>query len=1463
MEQLTPSQKKRLNEKMDSMTTFDSSYDFIELNRTFHEISRESSQNDDVDISQAFPGESLNWSNLIKEYRIIILSEAGSGKTAEIRNVSCQLREQGKPAFFLRLEHIPTDFEDAFEVGTYEAFDEWLASAEEGWLFLDSVDEARLRHPGDFERAVLNLSRQISKAIDRTHIFITSRMPAWRPKTDLDLCNAKLPFAMVATSKPAPQTQDDGPDGSLYIVAEIQDRDKTVFIIVSLNDLSSDQIALFVKARGIKESNAFLDAVERADAKWFTSRPQDLEELTEFWKDNGRIGSRLEIIRNSINRRLAERDQGRADVYQLSADKAREGARLLAAATTLTHDPTIRVPDGLDNTKGIAVQSILSDWENKEQSTLLSRPIFDEAIYGTVRFHHRSVREYLTAEWFAELLKHETSRRNIESLFFRNQYGMDIVVPTLRPILPWLAIMDGKILERVRKIAPEIIFEGGDPARLPIEVRRQILREVCEQMADGVTGRSARSYEAVQRFANPDLTDEVRSLIGHYADNDGLTEYLLRMVWLGELADALPEAMKVALMPNAEKNARISAFNAVKAIGSQNDQEHVRQSFLTEASELNWEWLTVLLKDLPPTEQTLDWLLACLEKSETKVRFAVNHLTDAVTKFVAAADIELLSLLATGLNSLLDCPPIIAQYCEVSEKFQWLIMPACKAVERLILIRHPASFDPDTLAILRKCSVMRGHVSNDLPEVKTEFSKLVPAWPELNRALFWFEVQKSREALDKKNGERLTDFWAAGAWRALWKFEISDFDYVVDEIFSQTFLDDRLVALSLAFHLYKQANQPQSLLVSLEKLVEDNNELKERLGNYLTLPAQSQELLKMEQEQVEWEKQDEVNRKKQERYHADRKKYFNDNLDKARAELRDKPGTITEPLWYLFKQTREKSISLTKWTDYNWKTLIPEFGEDVAHFYRDAVVSFWRCHEPKLRSEGAPFNQTPWTVIIGLTGLEIEANETNEWPKNLSDAEVELACKYASFEINGFPAWFPKLFEMYPKIVCDFLMQEIRYELSIENPDKDTYYILSDISATGQWAWDQLAPSIYEFLEASEPKNLSNLDKLLKILQGSNLSNEFIEVVASRKCCVIEELDHLARWFAVWISVAPEAAMVTFKAKIDAIADPKEKTFFVMTFVTHLFTVRSAGCRGEGVASLQAFQSPEYLKSLYLLMHEYIRSQEDIEHTAPEAYSPGLRDDAQDARNSLFNVLNKIPGKESFKALIEIANEHPDDAVRPWMMLHAKTRAEQDGDIEPWSPSEVRAFHDKLERTPSNHRELAELATLRLLDLKDDLEQGDSSIAITLQRGATKEAEMRKFIGWQLREKAFGRYTIPQEEEFADAKKPDLRFHGAGFDGPVPVELKLAENWTGPQLFERLENQLCGDYLRDNRSGRGIFVLVYRGEKGHWEVPGSGNRLDFVGLTVALQEHWMLISPKYSNVEDIKVIGIDLTKRSS
>ncbi|MBB3747180.1 hypothetical protein FHX10_006736 [Rhizobium sp. BK591] len=1432
-------------------------FGFVQLGRTFHELSKYASEDDSIDAGRAFRvGDRLSWGNLVNEYRLVILAEAGSGKTAEIRSIAQTLRNEGKRAFFLRLENIPRDFEFAFEVGTHAAFAAWLEGNDEGWLLLDSVDEARLRNPRDFELAITKLGALIGTAKDRVHIIITGRTTAWRPKTDLMHCIAHLPYAPPVTVQET-QKQDDAEFDDLEEAIKTETHDNgndgaSGFKIVTLSDLSAEQIALFIAARGVTNTKAFLDAVERADAWSFTTRPQDLEDLTAFWLTNERIGSRLEIMRNSIERRLSERDQGRAEVRPLAMERAREGAMLLAAATTLSKDPAIRVPDGADNTKGIPVKSVLPDWDEAQQAALLARPIFDEAIYGAVRFHHRSVREYLAAEWFAKLLARETSRRSIEAMFFREQYGTLIVTPTLRPILPWLALLDDKIRHRIKQIAPEIALEGGDPSQLPIADRRQILHDVCAQVAAGTSSRSIHDYAAVQRFANADLTDDIRALIRSHASNDDLSSFLLRMVWLGQLQGALPEVLEIALSNGAEEYSRQNAFRALKAIGSEADQRRVRDEFILEENELNRTLLAELVEDLDPNLENLEWFLRAIARSQPKEPYSVDGLSEQLKNFVQRAPLDVVHALTVGLIPILSQPPVIKRPLnDVSQRFEWLLPSASKAVERLISARHPSAFEPACFDIMRMISGARAYQSDEISDEKTNFAELVLSWAELNRAFFWFEVQQTRESTLQK-GERLTDFWHASIFGTFWAFGESDFDYVSGEIANQNEQDNKLVALSLAFDLYRRFGRPRVWREKLKKLVAGNDELVVRLNTFLKPPAQP-EIRRWKAQERKWKKQREAHKATRAKYHEGWKAYLEKELESLRASQKAKPGEMLNAMLYLFDCTRDDRNIGGKWTEYNWRKLIAKFGEPIARFYRDSAVEFWRHHAPTLQSEGAPNNQTSYATIFGLVGLEIEFHETAGWPSGLSPSEVERACRYASFELNGFPTWFPKLFEAYPATVVAFLMGEIRYELSSEKADVDGNYILGDVSWSGHWCWEQLAPQLYGLLQTVEPANLSNLGKLLKILQDSSISDADLGGLAATKCAALGDSTNAAFWFAAWTGVAPQDAIPAVTVRLDAITDTRKRIEFAMNYVTHLFS----GRRGEDGAARGAFHTPSYLKSLYLLISQHVKREDDIERAGSGVYSPGLRDNAQDARNYLVDVLLKTSGKETFLAIHEIAEAFPE---RPWLARFAKERAEKDGDLDAIPPAGVRELNDKLERTPTNHRELADLAVLRLNDLKDDLENGDSSIAAIL-RTVKLETDMRKYIGKELRDKAFGRYAIPQEEELADAKKPDLRFHGIGFDGPVPGELKLADKWSGPDLFERLENQLCGAYLRDNRSNRGIFVLVQRGEQAKWDLPGGLGRVNFDGLVAALQQKWVDLSPRYPGIDDITVIGIDLTKR--
>jgi hypothetical protein len=1422
--------------------------EFIQVHRTFHDLALSGEEGKESELIRLMlRGEATLWSDLLEEPRVVLLSEAGSGKTEELRHVCRDLRKRAKRAFFLRIEHLAQDFDTAFEEGTPEEFEEWMASGEGGWLLLDSVDEARLKDPKDFERAIRKVGRKLGRVLQRTHVIITGRTDAWRPRTDLLICEAALPWTMSAT---APDQDQEFGEAVTTRDVPVSTPRKSPFRIVALDDLAGEQVDRFVGAKGVTDIKAFKKAVERADAWSFTARPLDLAETIEFWIANGKIGSRLELMRASIDKRLEERDQDRADANPISKDRIREGARLVAAVATLAKESAIRVPDGQQNDRGLPIKEVLTDWNDADCRTLLTRPIFDEGIYGTVRFHHRSVREFLTAEWLNAMLVDEGSRVKIENLFFRRQYGIEVVVPTMRPILPWLALLDQRVLERIMRLAPEVLFEGGDPAQLPVDTRAQILRETCEQLAQPAHSRSATEYSAVQRFTSPDLAHVIRELLDKHSGDKDIVWFLLRMVQQGGVTTLADVAKHFALTSRANY-ARIAAMRALNEVGSQQDCSEVREAFILEAPPLRRSWLAELIAGLDHTQAGVAWLLAAIALAAPKERYKADQLSSSLASYVAELPPILLPTLLDGFAKLLSQRPAVEQrHCEISTQYSWLGQTAGQALVRLAERRDPATLKKAALSILRKLPIAEDYGRDALEGMAKELPQMVRGWPALNRALFWRSVVEERARRRRKDGERLTNYWHVSIFGAYWAFDASDFEYMCDQITVRPFLDDKLVALTLAFALYQGNGRLRAWRAALKKAASTSPDVQGELNKMLNPPKGAN--AKFERQEAAWKRQSEREAAKG----AAAKENAKQILAGRVATIRHFgiPGEISKDQHYLHGHMRSSESQHNWWTDANWHSLIKEFGEDVALAFRDGAVGYWRQNTPLLRSEGAIANTTPFSTIFGLTGLSIEARETADWPTTLTQNEAEIATRYALQELNGFPIWLSQLHKALPSQVLDVLLKEIKYELSTETAEGESHYALYDVSWHGDWIWDQIAPALLPELRAKRV-NARNLDHLLAIVNRSSVDDKTIATIASRKANATRNLTFSPIWFAAWVGVDPNAAIPALAARFAGMNDPVQQTKLALAFIVAL-----VGGRSQEGRARQAFRTVEHMKSLYLLMTRYIRQQDDIERAGQGAYSPGLRDSAQDARNALIAFIRETPGKEAFLALLEMGRAHPDERSRPWMSYHAKTKAAADADVDAWMPSQVQEFGKSLVATPTNHRELWYHAVDKLEALRHDLENGDSSIAPILQ-GVDRETEFRKFIGGWCRDRAAGRYVIPQEEELADAKRPDLRFFGVGIDAPVPTELKLADKWTGPHLFERLEIQLCGDYLRDVRSSRGIFVMVYLGTKSYWDLP-NGRRADTFELLVdELQRHWTLISNDYPGVEDIRVIGIDLTRR--
>ena len=91
-------------------------------------------------------------------------------------------------------------------------------------------------------------------------------------------------------------------------------------------------------------------------------------------------------------------------------------------------------------------------------------------------------------------------------------------------------------------------------------------------------------------------------------------------------------------------------------------------------------------------------------------------------------------------------------------------------------------------------------------------------------------------------------------------------------------------------------------------------------------------------------------------------------------------------------------------------------------------------------------------------------------------------------------------------------------------------------------------------------------------------------------------------------------------------------------------------------------------------MHRFIRVAEDVERAGKGVYSPTLRDNAQDTRNTLFNMLVDVPGPEAYAAIKALEAEHPEPGYRRWMAVRARERATMDADEPAWTAEQVRAF---------------------------------------------------------------------------------------------------------------------------------------------------------------------------------------------
>ena len=322
---------------------------------------------------------------------------------------------------------------------------------------------------------------------------------------------------------------------------------------------------------------------------------------------------------------------------------------------------------------------------------------------------------------------------------------------------------------------------------------------------------------------------------------------------------------------------------------------------------------------------------------------------------------------------------------------------------------------------------------------------------------------------------------------------------------------------------------------------------------------------------------------------------------------------------------------------------------------------------------------------------------------------------------------------------------------------------------------------------------------------------------------------HLAAlYFTAAFKVTPAVALTAFLAKLDGLA-PDAQTTLVQHTLPELF--------GDRISSREA-AVPEFpfgvLERLVDIAFRTIRVEDDTRHDDGEAYSPDVRDAAQNARNALFNRLYLTPGRATFECLHRLAREPGFPISSQHLQNLAFTRAANDAEHSPWLPGEAYAMESTFDSAPNTPADLQRVALRRVADVEYALHHDDFAQGREFQK-LRPESAVQSWVADRLRLKQGRAYSLEREPEVVEGKMPDIRLRARNTDASLPIEIKVAESWTLPELGHALVKQLGGRYLRAQDAHHGVLLMVHQTARPRGWRNAQGRMLTFSQVIAHLQ----------------------------
>lgn len=1396
------------------------------------------------------------WPELLRSKRVLIISEAGAGKTHECREQARRLWERGEPAFLVELASLAhKPLRELLGHDEEMRLDAWRVSqSDTATFFLDSLDELNLSL-GSFGQALKNLKKSIDGKLGQARIIITTRpIPI-----DENLVREILPvpespsadlqeesFANLAMrrspSKPSRLHGDPAPDWRR----------------VALVPLSEVQIGEFARIQGIEKPEDLLAELKRRDALKFARRPQDLIELCADWKTHGRIRAHRDQVSENVRVKLLPRDD-RREPAELSPEKALEGASRLALALLVTRRMTIRhsaAADVAPQEAALEPSIILSDWKPDERKALLERPLFTFASYGRVRFHHRSVTEFLAAQRLQELCRRRMSTRALKRLLFAETRGRTIVRPSLRPVAGWLALTERGVFELLRDREPAVLLNEGDPESLTLDQRAQILSAYVQRHGTGGWRELTAPPIQIHRFASPELAEEIRSLWERGVENSEVREILLDVMAEGRIVECADIAHQVAWSTEASGRERITALDVLVAVEDRRLRD-IAQAMA--AADPRWpDSLTrsAAVRMFPrflPVGQ-LCQILVWVKAQQNTVADLDWHLARLIDQFefdtstLEALRDGLVELLSEGLRWQEGWPHIINDRPHLSSTL------AATCLRGLATSSNDSWLQASVLALrIPDCE----HGSDESRTALKAHLKNLSA--DDNARLFWVAdaLLQSLHAVD--------DPWDRLYELALHDGSVElrpdrDMPWVAQALGDTSRASgDRALLLEAAMQLSPSRESWAEHLIGLKPLVADQPDLLAVIDKRLDPPQQDQEWLALQKKRAQEQQDDE---REEAENTASWIAFWQEVAD--RPDQAFSPGRSWQTaydLWHVMLRKSDYSQS----SGWNRRLIEDHFDKATADRLRRTLMDIWRQERPTLPSErpaserGSFFER--W--LLGLAALYAEA-EDSAWATRLNDQEASLAARYAPLELNRLPAWMEELVASHPAAADATLGEELSWELRQPAGQHGHSMLLQSIHHAPTAVSAVFLPRLLAWLDqggdlVDDEDGRAAAERARQVI-GALIEHGGPEVYAHLRTLALQRLrDDLPEeialvWLPALLRLDPALGVDALDERLRTV-EPAERSLAV-TCLGVVF-----GDRGHQADLRDGSFTPDLLLRLLRLAYRHVRPQDDARHE--DAYSSDARDHAERARRDLRSALLAAKGEAGWSAKQEMASDPLFADLKDRILAVADENWAQEIDsiiLDEW---QAVALDRAYEAPVTTNEALYALVKDRLADL-EDLLRSDASPR-EAWAAITQERVMRRAIASQLSHAANGLYTVDQEPVTGEENRTDIRLRSRASNHEAVIELKLAESekgWSARDLRDAIGSQLVDRYLITEHRSSGCLLVTLAKDR-YWEHPDSGASIGLSELHRLLCDEAERVMDSKGRTVAVAVHVLDLRKPSS